>query len=247
MASTDDYLERALRDRHLEIITKGKTERILYVASGHSERWSDSEEKVRAAFYAELIYQYGYKPSRIRIEVTVPRRTPADSADVVVFSDDELTKPFIVIENKKDGVSDGEFNQAIEQACGNRASLGAVYAGIVAGKTRRFLNFTGTGAQERKKNIVADLPINYGKPPAYRYYKGEPGKDIAAVSREELRSAIRKCHQTLWEGGKRSPIVAFGEFCKIVFVKIRDEIDRTRAKGKPYMPLSNCSMAVVII
>jgi type I restriction enzyme M protein len=205
MASTDDYLERALREGHLQIMTKGKTERILYVASGHTERWSDPEEKVRAAFYAELVYQYGYKPSRIRVEVTVPRRTPADSADVVVFKDDELIEPFIVIENKKDGVSDGEFNQAIEQACDNRASLGAVYAGIVAGKTRRFLNFTGTGAQERKKNIVADLPINYGKPLAYRYYKGELGKDVAAVSREELRAAIRKCHQTLWKGRQAQP------------------------------------------
>lgn len=105
---------------------------------------------------------------------------------------------------------------------------------MVASGTRRFLNFTSLGAQERKRNIVADLPINYGKPPAYRYYKGEPGKDIAAVSREELRAAIRKCHQTLWEGGKRSPIVAFGEFCKIIFVKIRDEMDRTRPKGQPY-------------
>ena len=234
MASTDDYLERALREGHLQTITKGKTERILYVASGHSERWNDPEEKERAKFYAELIYRYEYKPSRIGVEIAVPRRTPGDWADLVVFWDDELTKPFIVIENKRDGVSDSEFNQGIEQACGNCSSLKATYAGVMAGNTRRFLNFTGVGSLERKSNIIADLPINYDKPPAYRYYKGEPGKDIAAVSREELRAAIRKCHQTLWEGGKRSPIVAFGEFCKIVFVKIRDETDRTRAKGKPY-------------
>ena len=58
MASIDDYLDRALREGHLQIIQKGKAERILYVASGHTEKWSDSEEKVRAAFYAELIYKY---------------------------------------------------------------------------------------------------------------------------------------------------------------------------------------------
>ncbi len=234
MASLDDYLDRALRKGHLQIIQKGKAERILYVASGHTEKWSDPEEKERAKFYAELIYRYEYKPQRIGVEITVPRRTPSDSADLVVFWDDELTKPFIVIENKRDGVSDGEFTQAIEQACGNCSSLKATYACVMAGNTRRFLNFTGVGSLERKKNIVADLPVNYAKPPAYRYYKGEIGKDIAAVSREELLSAIRKCHQTLWEGGKHSPIVAFGEFCKIVFVKIRDETDRTRPKGKPY-------------
>jgi type I restriction enzyme M protein len=49
-----------------------------------------------------------------------------------------------------------------------------------------------------------------------------------------LRSAIRKCHQTLWEGGRRSPIAAFGEFCKIIFVKHRDEKDPDREDGKPY-------------
>ena len=49
------------------------------------------------------------------------------------------------------------------------------------------------------------------------------GEDLAAVPREELRAAIRKCHQTLWEGGRRSPIAAFGEFSKIVFIKHRDE------------------------
>lgn len=57
---------------------------------------------------------------------------------------------------------------------------------------------------------------------------------MAAVPREELRTAIRKCHQTLWEGGRRSPIKAFGEFCKIVFVKHRDEKDPNREDGKPY-------------
>ena len=65
--------------------------------------------------------------------------------------------------------------------------------------------------------------IRYGKPPEWRFYKNANGKDLAAVPREELRAAIRKCHQTLWEGGRRSPIAAFGEFCKIIFVKHRDE------------------------
>ena len=59
-------------------------------------------------------------------------------------------------------------------------------------------------------------------------------RDLAAVPREELRAAIRKCHQTLWEGGRRSPIEAFGEFSKIVFIKHRDEKDMNRADGEPY-------------
>ena len=57
---------------------------------------------------------------------------------------------------------------------------------------------------------------------------------MTTVSREELRAAIRKCHQTLWEGGKRSPIAAFGEFCKLVFIKHRDEKDLDRQDGEHY-------------
>jgi type I restriction enzyme M protein len=57
-----------------------------------SEKWSDLEEKVRAAYYAELVYRYGYAPECIGVEVTVPDRTPVDRADLVVFRDKERTK-----------------------------------------------------------------------------------------------------------------------------------------------------------
>jgi type I restriction enzyme M protein len=49
----------------------------------------------------------------------------------------------------------------------------------------------------------------------------------------ELITAIKKCHQTLWGGGRLSPPAAFGEFCKIIFVKVRDE-KSPRKKGDPY-------------
>ncbi len=78
--------DRALGDGHLRLETVGKTEKIHYVAVSRTERWSDPEEKVRAEFYAELIYRYGYSPERIGVEVTVPDRSPNDFADLVVFT-----------------------------------------------------------------------------------------------------------------------------------------------------------------
>jgi type I restriction enzyme M protein len=227
------FLQRAIQHGHAKFIGEGKNKQILYVAANHKERFSDPEEIVRAEFWAELIYRLEYKPERIDFEVTVPRRTPSDWADLVIYHDDEHTRPFAVIETKKEGITDIEFLQAVEQACGNRASLGATYAGTVAGSTRRFLDFRKHGPQERKRNIVADLPARYGKPPEYRFYKGVEGSDLEPVPRETLIAAIRKCHQTLWEGGRRSPIVAFGEFCKIIFVKIQDEL-KPRKRGEPY-------------
>lgn len=237
MLRADNLLERAFADGHLQLITSGKTEKIRYVAVNVSERWSDPEEKVRAEYYAELIYRYCYAPECIGVEVTVPDRTPVDRADLVVFRDKGRTKPFGVIECKRDGVSDTEFKQAVEQAFGNGHAhkFRAEYIGVIAGQTRAFYDCSDKfGVLEREANIVADLPVQYGKPEDFKYYKNAfPKPDIGAVTRDELIKTIRKCHQTLWGGGRLSPPMAFGELTKLIFLKTRDE-KTPRKKGEPY-------------
>ena len=106
-----NFLDRAIADGHAEISGEGKQRKILYVAVNQSERYAEPEEQVRAEFWAELIYRYGYEPARIGVEITVPDRTPSDRADLVVFRDDQRKKPYAVIECKADGVTDAEFNQ----------------------------------------------------------------------------------------------------------------------------------------
>ena len=39
------------------------------------------------------------------------------------------------------------------------------------------------------------------------------------LPREALRATIRKRHQTLQDSGGRTPVTAFGEFSKLVFIK----------------------------
>ena len=138
--SIQNFLEQALNEGHLQLITSGKSEKIRYVAVNVTEKWSDPEEKIRAAYYAELIYRYGYKPDCIGVEVTVPDRTPADRADLVIFHDATRTRPFAVIECKRDDISDTEFKQAIDQAFGNGHAhkFRASYVGVTAGHTRVF-------------------------------------------------------------------------------------------------------------
>jgi type I restriction enzyme M protein len=230
-----EFLDRAIADGHAVLETAGGKTRITYKAVNQTEIYDDPEEKVRAEFWAELIYRYSYEPQRIGVEITVPDRTPKDSADLVVFRDDERKDPFAVIETKRDGITDHEFNQAVEQAAGNGTAdkFRAEYVGVVAGLTRRLLDFTGShGALEREKNVIADLPAAYGKPQEFKYTKGG-SLDIAAVSREDLITAIRKSHQTLWQGGRLSPPQAFSELCKLIFVKIADEKAK-RKDGEPY-------------
>ena len=228
------YFEAALVDGHVQLAGDSRNERIYYVAAEHSGRYSNPEEKVVAELWAELIYRYEYPPKRILFEVKVPGRIPNQIADLVVYEDDDHKSPYFVFECKRADLSDAAFDQAIEQACGYRASLGANYCGAVAGLTRRLLRFDNFPPGERDRNHLTDIPARYGRPPLWRFLKNTSGRDLTTVSRVELRDAIRKCHQTLWEGGKRSPIAAFGEFCKLVFIKHRDEKDLDRQDGEHY-------------
>ena len=107
------YLQRALKDGYAQIIGEGKGQKIAYFAVNRTERYSDPEEQIRAEFWAELIYRYGYEPQRIGIEITVPDRTPSDRADLVVFRDDNRKRPYAVIECKQDGISDAEFKRLV--------------------------------------------------------------------------------------------------------------------------------------
>ena len=230
------FLDKAIKDGFSYITGEDTKRKITYVISdNHTEYYNDPEEQVRAEFWAELIYKYEYPANRIKIEVVIPDRLPTDRADIVIFSDDECKRPYAVVECKKDGVTDAEFNQAIEQGVGNATwiKLRAEYVVIVAGGTRRVLDVSDKyGAFEREQNILADLPKAYGKPQEYRFYKGTES-DIKPVARQDLITAIKKCHQTLWGGGRLSPPTAFGELCKIIFVKISDE-QKPRKNGEPY-------------
>lgn len=231
------YLDRAIKDGYAYLIGSDGSKKITYVTSDNRvEKFDDPEEKVRAEFWAELIYKYDYPANRIKIEVVVPDRLPSDRADIVVFSDDDCKRPYIVTECKKDGVTDAEFNQAIEQGVGNATwiKLRADYVVAIAGATRRVLDVSDKfGAFEREFNILADLPKAYGKPQEYRFYKGDPDNDLKIVDRDTLMMMIKKCHQSLWGGGRLSPPAAFGELCKLIFVKISDE-QKPRKKGEPY-------------
>jgi type I restriction enzyme M protein len=70
------FLERAMRGGHAKLIGEGKNQQIHYAAINGNERYADPEEKVRAEFWAELIYRYAYEAQRVGI-VSVLRRATA--------------------------------------------------------------------------------------------------------------------------------------------------------------------------
>ncbi|HAH04281.1 MAG: N-6 DNA methylase [Parcubacteria group bacterium GW2011_GWA2_43_17] len=208
--------------------------RIAYNCSNNFKTsFQNPEEKVRASYFSELILDYGYQPQKIGVEIIVPRRTPNDRADIIVYEDDELKKPYLVVECKKDGITDAEYRQAIEQAFGNANSVRAKFASVVAGNTKTAFDVSGFKPSERTKNVISDIPVKYGKAPKYRFIKGEDGKDLEEVSRDELIRSLEKAHDTVWQGGKLAPTTAFDEVSKLLFCKLKDE--KITAKGKTYL------------
>jgi len=228
------FLQNTERGKQEGLITlTDDNARITYHCSReYSTSFKNPEETVRASYFVELVLDYQYPKNQIDIEVTVPRRTPEDRADIVIYEDDDLKTPYLVIECKKDGVTDAEFKQAIEQAFGNANSLRAKFAMVVAGTTKTAFDIAGFKPSEREKNVIADIPVKYGRTPKYRFIKGEEGKELKTVSKDELITALGKSHDTVWQGGKLAPTTAFDEVSKLLFCKLRDE--KLTKRDEPY-------------
>jgi len=228
----------------MEKVNKGVSEGLISISDNgarityhckrdYSTGFRNPEEKVRASYFVELILDYNYPSKNIDIEVTVPRRTPEDRADIVVY--DEKGEEYLVVECKKDGISDLEFKQAIEQAFGNANSMRAKFASVVAGTTRTAFDIAGFKPSEREKNVISDIPKRYGKTPKYRFIKGNKDKELTLVSKDDLIRALEKSHDTVWQGGKLAPTTAFDEVAKLLFCKLQDEKESSITKrGEPY-------------
>jgi len=211
-----------------------KEDRVRYnLKQSREYDWTDPEEKVRAQCIAWLIVTKKYPAARMRTEVTVPRRTPEDKADIVVYKDDRCQEPYLVVENKAPGMSEARKRQAVEQGFGNANSLRAELMLFDDGADSRFFQVAGQPAMERVRNRLGNrdaLPEQYGNIPEYRFIAGGQ-EDIAAVPAPILEQAVRRAHSAIWAGGRRDPLTAFEEWSKLLFAKVVDE--RTTANGQP--------------
>jgi type I restriction enzyme M protein len=197
------------------------------------ENWNDPEEKVRARTYSWLIIEKGYSPSRINIEVTVPRRVPADSADIVLYRDDRCTDPFLIIENKPEATRNAAMRQGIEQGFGNANSLRAPFMLYDSGTESVLFDLENFPAGERTQNRLGNrdaLQSGYGTPAQFRLVAGTES-DITPVRAGELEAKVRRAHGLIWAGGRRDPLKSFEEWSKLLFAKVYDE--RMTPNGQP--------------
>jgi len=219
-------------DRNLISIKKDK---ITYNINQKKEYvWTDPEEWVRAWTISFLVLKKSYTPKAIRTEVVVPRRTPNDFADIVVYNDENCREIYLVVENKREGITKAERDQAIEQAFGNANSLRSPLALYDNGEESILYDVANYPQDERKENKKGSrdsIPVSYGNLPKFTYVAGDTENDIKPVDARQLELKVKQSHSIIWAGGKRDPLSAFDEWSKLMLAKVQDE--RHTPNGKP--------------
>ena len=226
------------------LITISEDEKQITYSNFHRPRnYGNPEEKVQAETFVKLVLQYGYSADRIKMYETVTMGSDKKEADIIVYNDDDCKQPHILVECKKDGVSEQEFLQAIEQAYSYAYALpnDVKYVWVTSGAKDEYFEV------DKKKNtreVLADIPqFGVKKLPTYKFvYEADELKnvegqqkffDIKIVEENVLTARFRQAHDALWAGGQLNPSEAFDELDKLIFCKIWDE-RKFRQAGDPY-------------
>ena len=90
--------------------------KITYVKQDKERNYNNPEEKVQAETFLRLILDYNYPENRIKQFVPVTMGRDIREADIVVYADNMCLTPYILVECKRQEVSEAEYQQAIEQA-----------------------------------------------------------------------------------------------------------------------------------
>ena len=217
--------------------------RITYVYQKKERNFNNPEEKVQAVAFLKLILDYHYPESRIRQFVPVTMGSDIKEADIVVYDDEMCLSPHIVVECKKQEVSEAEFLQAVNQAYSYAFSLpcDVKYVWVTSGIRNEYYE---VDKNQNTRNQIPDIP-QYGveQIASYKYVYGaeymehKEGEQqffaLSVIDQSELTRRFKQAHEALWAGGQLNPSDAFDEMDKLIFCKIWDE-RKPRKIGEPY-------------
>ena len=236
-----DYIQLGLDNGYISF--NEDRSRITYIYQEKERKYNNPEEKVQAITFLKLIFDYHYPVSRIKMFVPVTMGSEIKEADIIVYDDDICLAPHIVVECKRQDISEAEFLQAIEQAYSYAFSLPCNVKYIwVTSEIRN--EYYEVDKNLNTRNQIPDIP-QYGVKniAPYRYvYEAdfmpkEEGKqqffDLSVIDQAELTRRFKQAHEALWAGGQLNPSEAFDELDKLIFCKIWDE-RKPRKMGEPY-------------
>jgi len=225
---------------------------ITYIHQNKKRNYNNPEEKVQAETFLTLILIYGYPEKRIKQFVSVQMGSETKEADLIVYNDDKHEETLILVECKKEDLTDQQFNIAVDQAYSYAVAEGAKYVWTTSRIKNQYYEVPNKKPKSRIE--IPDIPqFGIDKLAPYKYVKGgisqvetgrvsEPEEDygkkqkffeLEVVSESELTKIFIQSHQALWGGGQRNPSVAFDELDKLIFCKIWDE-KHPRKNGEPY-------------
>lgn len=217
--------------------------RITYVFQKKERNYNNPEEKVQAEIFLRLILDYNYPVKRIRQFVPVTMGREVKEADIVVYEDDMCIRPHILVECKRQEVSEAEYQQAIEQAYSYAFALpcDVKYVWVTSGIKSDYFE---VDKNQNTRNQMPDIPqfgvkdiTSYKYVYDAQYLPKEFGKqrffDLSIIDQSELTRRFKQAHEALWAGGQLNPSEAFDELDKLIFCKIWDE-RKPRRMGEPY-------------
>lgn len=232
-------VEQKLISRGIEenlISINEETNYITYIHQKKSRNYKNSEEQVQAIIFLKLVLEYNYPVEHIRQFVTVQMGSGKKEADIIVYNDKEHLSPYIVVECKKEDITELEFISAVEQGFSYAVSEGAKYVWTTSGIKDEYYEVPTERPKERI--TITDIP-QYGEKTVsrYKYVKGgvQDGKkfhDIEIDTEDNLTKRFKQAHNALWGGGELNPSEAFDELDKLIFCKIWDE--RNCKRENPY-------------
>lgn len=217
--------------------------RITYVNQNKERNYNNPEEKVQAETFLKLILDYNYPESRIKQFVSVTMGREVKEADIVVYADEMCLSPHILVECKRQEVSEAEYQQAIEQAYSYAFALPSdvKFVWVTSGIKSDYFE---VNKSQNTRNQLPDIPqygveniANYKYVYGAQYLPEEKGKqkffDLSVIDQSELTRRFKQAHEALWAGGQLNPSEAFDELDKLIFCKIWDE-RKARNVGEPY-------------
>ncbi len=94
------------------ITLDGDQNYITYVHQNKKKNYKNPEENVQAEAFLQLVITYGYSPSRIKLFQSVTIGSDTREANIIVYNNDAHTSAHIIVECKKEEVSELEFKGA---------------------------------------------------------------------------------------------------------------------------------------
>ena len=144
---------------------------ITYIQQNKKRNYNNPEEKVQAETFLKLVFIYGYPVEQIKQFVSVQMGTETKEADIIVYSDKDCEETHILVECKKEDITDQQFNVAVDQAYSYAVAEGAKFVWTTSRIKDQY--FEVPDKKPKSRIEIPDIPqFGVTKLAPYKYVKG---------------------------------------------------------------------------